>query len=256
MRATLAMARRDFIAMTTSGAPWAVAVAFLGLSGLLLWIDASDFADFSARSAADPQAAAALNATVALIPAMASNLLLIAAFTVPFLTMRSLADERSSGTLGVVRTLPISDAQVIGGKYLALLGVGAGLLGAAFVQPLALFAAAPLDWSHVMTAYLGVALAFTTLLAVGLAVSAWTPSAGVAVSLTFGAFIGLYVLDLWVGTAPTGLAAAVARWSPVTRLDPFERGVLCLDGVAYYLLVDLVALGLAATALRLERRAR
>ncbi len=254
MRSILAMARRDIRSQLTSGTPWAVAAAFLGLSGLLLWIDASDFADFSRRVAADPQALAALNTTVALVPAMASNLLLIAAFTVPFLTMRSLADERRNGTLDVLRTLPISDPQVIVGKYLALLGVGALLLGATLVQPLALFMAAPLDWSHVITAYLGVALAFTTLLAIGLAVSAWTPSTGVAVSTTFGLFIGLYILDIWVGTAPIGLAGFVARWSPITRLEPFTQGVLRLDAVAYYLFVDLVALTVASVALRLERR--
>ena len=254
MSGARALARRDVRALVSSGTPWAAAAAFLALSGLLFWVEASNFATLSRVSAADPQLLAALNTTQGVVQPTIANLALVAAFVLPFLTMRLLAEERRSGGLEMLRTLALDDWGIVAGKYVAVIVVGAGMLALSLAQVLALWLAAPLVWSQIAAGYLGLMLLFSAMLAIGLAISALSPSQAVAASLTLALFVGLVVLDNWIGPAPHGFAATVADWSPITRLDPFSRGLIRLDSVAYYLFIDLVALTIAWIAVHEERR--
>jgi ABC-2 type transport system permease protein len=248
------VARRELQATATSSTPWAVGAAFLVLTGVLFWINATAFADVSAQAAANPQLTAGLNATQGVVQPAIANLGLIGAFVFPFLTMRLIAEERRSGWLDLLRTLPLDDAAIVLGKALAALAVVAGILVLSLIQPLVLWLGGATTVSHVAAGYLGALLLSSAFVAVGLAISALSPTQVFAASVTFALFVGLVILDQWVGPAPQGLAAVLAGWSPITRLDPFSRGLIPLDSVAYFLLLDAAALVVATAALTLERR--
>src|SRR6185295_12274532 len=91
---------------------------------------------------------------------------------VPAITMRAIAEERKSGTLELLLTMPVQDWQVVVGKFLASLGmVCAGLV---FTLPYALTVSsltasgAAFDWGPVMAGYVGLVLLASAFIALGL----------------------------------------------------------------------------------------
>ncbi|BBZ15897.1 ABC transporter permease [Mycolicibacterium gadium] len=254
MRGIRAVARREFVALLTSVSPWSAATAFLLLTGLLFWIDARNFADFSVRAGADPLTRAALNATQAVVQPAIATLGVVAAFVLPLLTMRAVAEERRQGSLELLRALPVSDFALAAGKYLAALAVAALILAASLVQPAVLALAAPITWSQVAAGYLGAFLLFSALVSVGVTISALAPSQVVAASATLALFVGLVVADQAIHPGATGIARLIANLSPIARLDSFSRGLVELGSVAYYLAATLAGLTAAALALAADRR--
>src|SRR3954468_21678009 len=81
---------------------------------------------------------------------------------VPVVTMRLLAEERRSGTLEMLITLPVKDSDVVLGKYMGALGLVLSLLLAMLIYPIAMFMwpwhLGSLDWGPVRSALLGLAL--------------------------------------------------------------------------------------------------
>ena len=256
MSGTATLARRELRALVTSGTPWAVAAAFLLISGLLFWGNATDFASYSQQSVADPATAAALNTTQAVIPPTVHNLGVVGAFVLPFLTMRLIAEDRRSGTLEHLQTLPLTDGGIIVAKFAAAAAVTAGLLVAALTQPLALALGAPVAAGHVLAGWAGAFAALSTLAAVGLAISALAPTPVVAASVNLTLNLGLVVLDQSAGPQASGLVGAVASGSPLGQLNLFSQGVVTVGAVVALAVTTLLALGVGTAALTLERRFR
>src|SRR6266545_408715 len=99
---------------------------------------------------------------------------------IPVVTMRLVAEERRSGTLEMLITLPVKDSDVIGGKYLGALGLVLVLVVGTLIYPLAMFKApwhlGPLDIGPVWSGYLGLALFSAAGVAVGLLISCFVES--------------------------------------------------------------------------------
>src|SRR5580700_4830188 len=98
---------------------------------------------------------------------------LMSLFVIPAVTMRSIAAEKGSGTLELLITMPVSDTDVILGKYLASCGMVLVLLAATMIYPIAMFAGCPwhlgpLDWGPVWAGYLGVTFFSFAAVAVGM----------------------------------------------------------------------------------------
>src|SRR4029079_1839273 len=81
---------------------------------------------------------------------------------IPVVTMRLVAEERRSGTLEMLITLPVRDSDVIGGKYLGALGLVLVLIAGTIFYPFAMFKMpwhlGPLDMGPVWSGYLGLLL--------------------------------------------------------------------------------------------------
>jgi hypothetical protein len=92
----------------------------------------------------------------------------------PALTMRSLAEERRTGTLEVLLSWPVGDGEVAVGKFLGSLGILAIALLLTLPWPLAVSALGDLDWGPVWGGYVGLLLLGGAYLALGLVVSATT----------------------------------------------------------------------------------
>ena len=127
-------------------------------------------------------------------------------FAAPALTMGLVAEEKRSGTIELLLTMPVRDADVIVGKYLGVLGLYAVLLLLTLVYPISVSMLGPLDWQQVAAGYIGVFLMGGAMLAVGLATSAWTENQLVAFFISFaicGALVG----------AVHGIEAIPSRWT-------------------------------------------
>jgi ABC-2 type transport system permease protein len=181
----------------------------------------------------------------------------LSALVVPVVTMRLVAEERRSGTLEMLITLPVKDSDVIVGKYLGALGLVLVLVLATLVYPIAMFkfpwSLGPLDTGPVLSGYIGLVLFCAASVALGLLVSSFVESQAVAFFITFSLLIALWFFDDLAEAAGAGLFATTLRYiSFQTRLSAFGRGLIDTRDVVYFLSVTAIALVVSFRAL--ERR--
>jgi ABC-2 type transport system permease protein len=177
---------------------------------------------------------------------------------VPVVTMRLLAEERRSGTLEMLITLPVKDSDVVLGKYLGALGLVLVLVLSTLAYPLVMFKfpwnLGPLDGGPVASGYLGMVLFSCAAVAIGLLISALTESQAVAFFITFFVLGALWLFGDLASKAseyPT-LAALLNYVSFQSRLSNFWRGLVDSRDVVFFLSVTALSLMVAFRAL--ERR--
>jgi ABC-2 type transport system permease protein len=153
-------------------------------------------------------------------------------------------------------TLPVSDSDVVLGKYLGALGLVLTLVLATLAYPVAMFKwpwnLGPLDWGPVLAGYFGLALFSAATVAVGLLVTALTESQAIAFFITFFVLMALWFLADIAAFMPAGIGDALQYLSFQTRLEGFSRGLIDTRDIVFWLSVTAVALAVAFRAL--ERR--
>jgi ABC-2 type transport system permease protein len=175
---------------------------------------------------------------------------------IPLVTMRALAEEKRSGTIELLITLPVTDVEVILGKYAAAVAMVLILLATTLLYPIAMFIwpwhLGSLDWGPVWTGYLGLALLASAGTAVGMLFSSITESQIIAFFLTAFVLMLIGVLGQFVEFIPGVLGDIVAFLSFQTRYAPFERGLIDTRAVIYF--VSVAVLCLLVTFRSLESR--
>ena len=175
---------------------------------------------------------------------------------IPVVTMRLLAEEKRSGTLEMLITLPVKDSDVILGKYFGALGLVLVLVLATLVYPLIMFKwpwdLGPLDMGPVLSGYLGLILFSAAATAIGLLISALTESQAIAFFITFFVLLGLWWIGSFAGTMSGWYGDVLSYVSFQSRLEGFTRGLIDTRAVVYFLSVTGLALVVAFRAL--ERR--
>lgn len=168
----------------------------------------------------------------------------------PAVTMRLIAEERKSGTLELIATLPLTDAQVILGKFFAAWALLASGLSMTLVYALTVSFMGDLDWGPVLCGYVGMLLFAGALLAVGLLTSTWTQNQIVAFILGFLICSALYYVYWLQFFVPQLLAPVVEYLSVAFHLDNMARGVLDTRDVCYYVTMAAAALLLSVRSLQ------
>lgn len=178
---------------------------------------------------------------------------------VPVVTMRLVAEERRSGTLEMLITLPVRDSDVVLGKYFGALGLVLVLVFATLAYPIGMFSwpwnLGPLDGGPVLSGYVGLLLFSAAATAIGLLVSSFAESQAVAFFITFFVLAALWFFDnaaQYLGSSAGGLSSALQYVSFQTRLSGFWRGLIELKDILYFLSVTTLSLFIAFFAL--ERR--
>ncbi len=172
------------------------------------------------------------------------------------LSMRLLAEERQLGTFTLLNTSPLSDAEIVFGKYLsAILMLGLMTLLTAYM-PLLIFVNGKVSIGHILVGYLGLLLLGSATMAIGIFASSVANStvvAGIVGAAITGAMILQWALARAVDAPQSTFLAALALHHQ--NFKPFMSGTLDLGCVAYYLMVALFFL-VAATKMVEARRWR
>jgi ABC-2 type transport system permease protein len=174
-------------------------------------------------------------------------------FIVPAMTMRLLAEEKGSGTLELLITMPVRDWEVVLGKFLAALGLLAVLLGLTLVYAFSLSRIGPVDNGPTYGGYFGLLLMGAAYVAIGVMASSLTRNQIVAFILAFGICFALYLFGRVVQIVPPALQPIVAFLSIDTHFESISRGVIDTRDVIYYLSVVAVSLMIATVALDSRR---
>jgi ABC-2 type transport system permease protein len=177
-------------------------------------------------------------------------------FLVPAIAMRLWAEERKSGTIELLMTLPITRFEAVTGKFLAAWAfAGLALLLTLPMVVTVNYLGEP-DNGAIVTGYLGSWLLAGAYLAIGSCMSALAKNQVIAfilaVSVCFLFIVSGFpmVLDGFSGWAPQWLVDAVASLSFLTRFDAISKGVIDLRDLLYFL--TLIAAWLAATAVVID----
>jgi ABC-2 type transport system permease protein len=167
-------------------------------------------------------------------------------FVLPMITMRTYSEEKRSGTIELLLTAPLTDFQIIMGKFLGAMALYAAMLAVTLVHLGVLFAFGTPEWVPIATGYLGLLLMGGCFISVGLLISSFTRNQIVAVMATFAVFLLLWVIN-WAGPLTGPRTSAVLDYLSITsHLDDFTRGVVDTKHVVYY--VSFIAFGLFLTA--------
>ncbi|MBE3132084.1 MAG: ABC transporter permease subunit [Acidobacteria bacterium] len=181
------------------------------------------------------------------------NSLVVNLFVVPLITMRTYAEEKRSGTIELLMTSPLTDFQIIMGKFIGALAIYASMLAVTLVHMAVLFVYGNPEWKPIATAYLGMLLMGGCFLAVGLLFSSLTKNQIVAAMITFSVLLLLWVID-WIGSLGGPTVQQVVSYLSITgHFDDFAKGVIDTTHVVYYLSFITFGLFLTAKAVDSER---
>jgi len=174
------------------------------------------------------------------------NVTVLLLFVLPALTMRSYAEEKRSGTIELLLTSPLTDFQIIMGKFLGALTLYAIMLAVTLIHMAVLFVYGNPEWKPIVTSYLGLLLLGGSFISLGLFISTLTNNQIVAYISTFAVFLFLWIIS-WFGSFSSGWVTDVLSYlSIIEHFDDFAKGVIDTTHVIYY--VSFITFGLFLTA--------
>jgi ABC-2 type transport system permease protein len=182
-------------------------------------------------------------------------------FLIPAISMRLWSEERKSGTLELLMTLPLSRLEIVVGKFLAAWVFAGIALALTFPIWITVNYLGNPDNGVIVASYLGSWMMAGGFLAIGSCMSAITKSQVIAfvlcgfVSLLFVMAGFPLVLDLVRGWLPLTLIDMVASLSFLTHFNAVSRGVFSLQDFLYFISVIVVWLGATSIVLDMKKGA-
>lgn len=187
-----------------------------------------------------------LSVNQVLIRSLVQNVTILLLFVLPMVTMRTYSEEKRSGTIELLLTSPVTDVQIIMGKFLGAVALYGLMLVVSMIHIALLFLYGQPEWKPIVTAYVGLLLLGGCFIAVGLLISSLTKNQIVAGMVTFAVFLMLWVIN-WIGSfsGPT-VNSLTTYLSIIDHFDDFAKGVVDTKHFIYY--ISFITFGLFLTA--------
>ena len=182
---------------------------------------------------------------------------LFMAFFVPAVTMGLLSEEKRSGTLEMLMTLPVKDSEVVLGKFFAAVALIGVVLLATIFYPITLSRLATegthLDWGPVWGGYLGLLFLGAAYAGIGIMVSSWTKDQIISILVSFFFCFGLYILGPLSNQISGVLGELLWFLSSSGHFENIARGVVDTRDILYYVSVSAVGITVATVTLSARR---
>ena len=183
------------------------------------------------------------------------NASVILLFVLPLITMRTYSEEKRSGTIELLLTSPVTDLEIIIGKFLGAMALYAAMLAVTVIHMLLLFSYAnpKPEWTVPVIGYVGLLLMGGCFISVGLLISSLTKNQIVSGMVTFAVFLLLWVIN-WIASFTGPTTQTVLNYLSITdHFDDFTRGILDTKHLIYYFSVMSFGLFLTARSVDTER---
>jgi ABC-2 type transport system permease protein len=248
MRNVLAVAQKELKSYFASPIAYIVIGFFVLLYGYFFAIILRYFVNQSMQAGlmGGPQS---MNVNQQVIRPIFQNVTVIALFLLPMVTMRTYAEEKRSGTIELLLTSPLTDFQIVMGKFLGSLALYGAMLAVTVFHLAVLFLTGKPEWKPLVTAYLGFLLFGGCFLSMGLFISSLCRNQIVAGTVTFAVFLLLWIIS-WIGGVSPATEKLTTYLSIVDHFDDFTKGVVDTSHVIYYL--SFIAFGLFLTMKSVE----
>ncbi len=245
---TLTIARKELNSYFRSPIAYGVMAFFSLIAGYFFYVAVAYFVQRGIQSSMMGQSVP-MDVNEMVIRPLLSNISVIGLFLIPMITMRLFAEEKRTGTIELLITSPLSDLEIIMGKWLAAMFLYMAMLGLSLLSVLILFAFGQPDWKPMLVGYLGLLLQGACLLAIGTFISTCTKNQIVAGVASFGICLLLWVLE-WVSSFNSSVTGQIISYlSVLGHFDSFAKGVLDSKDIIYYISVIFVGLFLTARSM-------
>lgn len=170
----------------------------------------------------------------------------------PMLTMGVYAEERKRGTMEMLMTSPITELQIVLGKFLASLSFFALMLAPTLIYHFVMgqFSEPAMPWRIMWSGYLGLFLLGAVLIAIGSFISSLTENQIIAGVVTFVIFLMLLFLDLTMRNSSSAVGEVFKYLSILQHHETFAQGVIDTSSIIFY--VSMAALGVFLTLRNLD----
>jgi gliding motility-associated transport system permease protein len=187
-----------------------------------------------------------MNVNQQLIRPLLQNVTIMILFVMPMVTMRTYSEEKRSGTIELLLTAPLTDFQIIMGKFLGAMALYAVMLAVTTIHIALLFVYGHPEVKPILTAYLGLFLLGGCFISMGLLISSLTKNQIVAGMVTFAVFLLLWIIT-WIGSFSGPTVDQLTQYlSIIDHLDDFSKGVIDTKHLIYY--ISFITFGLFLTA--------
>lgn len=236
MRNVWIIARKDLASYVRSWTGALMFTFFLLVAGVFFSLLILSYTKLSVDAAANAyQGVEGVSMTRFIFGSFFLNLATILIFLIPFLTMRTLAEERNLQTLELLYTYPFSDFDIVLGKFLGVVW----LFEMLFLPTLAYillvqWLGGEFDWGPILIGYLGFWLLGNAYISLGVFVSSISENSVVSAIITFSCLIIFWVFDWVAGVTDGPLAHFLAALSPLDHYRDFSLGILDLSHVVYF----------------------
>src|SRR5512136_2024662 len=252
MRNIVAIARKELRSYFASPIAYVVIGMFTFIFGYFYIAILNYFVQMSMQMGASGMGGP-VNVNQQMIRLLLQNAAVVILFVLPMITMRTYAEEKRSGTIELLLTSPLTDFQIIVGKFVGAVTLYAVMLAVTFIHIGVLFVYGNPEWAPIASGYLGLLLLGGCFISVGLLVSSLTRNQIIAGMLTFGLFLVLWVID-WIGNLGGPTVGKIVSYLSITgHFDDFAKGVIDTTHIVYYLSFITFGLFLTAKAVDSER---
>jgi len=242
----LAIANKELRSYFASPIAYIVIGLFAALYGFFFWAILQYFVAQSMQMGQFGMGPQSMNVNQQLIRPLVQNVTILVLFLMPMVTMRTYSEEKRSGTIELLLTSPLSDFQIIMGKFLGAMALYLVMLAVTLIHLAILFVYGHPEWKPILTAYVGLVLLGGCFISLGLFISSLTKNQIVAGVVTFAVFLFFWIIT-WIGSfsGPT-VDKLTTYLSIIDHLDDFGKGVIDTTHVIYYL--SFITFGLFLTA--------
>jgi len=174
---------------------------------------------------------------------------LIFIFFIPAVTMKTIAEEKRSGTIELLCTTPVTETQIILGKFFAsIILLCAAILSTLVYVIILAFLGAP-DGGTILAGYIGLILMGAAYSAIGIFSSTISANQIVAFIISFFIIIVLFLLDKFLYFIPIWLGSILQYISIDFHFQNIAKGVIDSRDIIYYLSVIFIFLFFACNSL-------
>lgn len=167
---------------------------------------------------------------------------LLFSFTIPAITMRLFSEEYSSGSFEMLKTQPLSAADIVGGKFLSALVFIAVMLVPTLLYALSIGSIGDLDWGPVVGGYLGAILMASAYCSIGLLASSATRNQIVAFIISAAICTVLSLIDQLVWVLPAGIGGVLSKLGTAYHFNNVSKGIIDSRDLLYFVSVSFLAL--------------
>ncbi len=232
MNMILVIAKREFKTQFLSPLAWTILAILQFILAFLFLKQVETFIMIQPQLATMDNAPSLTDITVTPLLGIAAIILLL---VTPLLTMRLICEERRNKTLSLLLSAPLSNTDIIMGKYLGSFGLLALIVLLIMLMPLSLLTGGTLDFGKLFANLLGLLLLAGAFSSLGLFMSCVAGHPTVAAMGAFGALFLLWILDWSAGL--TDKPSELFKYLSILRhFQNIQSGLINTADIAYFLL--------------------
>lgn len=171
-------------------------------------------------------------------------------FFIPALTMRMIADEKKSGSIETLITLPVTDFSIVLGKFLAAFISAAALLAPTLFYVITCFIFGTPDAGPIIGGYIGALLLMAAFCAIGLFATSTTKNQIIAFFISFSICIVLTLIGQFSVFMPSAIVNFISYCSVTNHFDSISRGIADSRDIIYFVSVTVLFLALTVRSLK------